>query len=190
MRTAHRRRSAQVAVAVVLALVSVSCGTDDGGDADPSEPPSSAEGTSTPTESVTTGSESPTAEPSESSATPEPTGTAITTAPSDFGEVLWGLERQVVYIWELEPSDTPECYGDCAAAWPPVLTEGDPVAEGKVDEELLGTTKRDDGTTQVTYNGHPLYYYAHEGPGEVKCHNIETHGGLWWVITPAGDRAA
>ena len=49
---------------------------------------------------------------------------------------------------------------------------------------LLGTTRRTDGTTQVTYAGHPLYYYAHEGPNEVKCHNVSTHGGLWWVVTP------
>jgi predicted lipoprotein with Yx(FWY)xxD motif len=96
----------------------------------------------------------------------------------------------VVYIWENEPTAAAECYQDCAAAWPPVLTTGDPVAAGEVDAALLGTTTRRDGSTQVTYNGHPLYYYAHEGPGEVRCHNVATHGGLWWVITPAGDRAA
>jgi predicted lipoprotein with Yx(FWY)xxD motif len=104
--------------------------------------------------------------------------------------VLWGPDQQVVYIWEKEPTDRAECYDDCAEAWPPVLTEGDPVATGSVDATLLGTTVRRDGSTQVTYDGHPLYYYAHEGPGEVKCHDVATHGGLWWVVTPAGDRAA
>ncbi len=96
----------------------------------------------------------------------------------------------MVYIWEQEPTDKAECYGDCAEAWPPVLTKGKPVAAGKVKGALLGTTTRSDGSTQVTYNGHPLYYYAHEGPGEVECHNISTHGGLWWVVTPAGERVA
>ncbi len=66
---------------------------------------------------------------------------------------------------------------------------GTVITTGDVNGSLLGTTKRTDGTTQVTYNGHPLYYYAHEAPGEVKCHNISTHGGLWWVIQPNGNRA-
>jgi predicted lipoprotein with Yx(FWY)xxD motif len=113
----------------------------------------------------------------------------MTTSPSDFGEILWGPKRQVVYIWEKEPTSTPECYGECAEAWPPVLTRGEPRATGDVDHSKLGTTRRRDGSTQVTYNGHPLYYYAHEGPGEVLCHDITTHGGTWWVVTPDGDRA-
>ncbi|TDL32295.1 hypothetical protein [Arthrobacter nitrophenolicus] len=113
----------------------------------------------------------------------------ITTAPSDFGQMLFDAKNQAIYIWESEEGSTPECYDDCAEAWPPVLTDGAPTASGEVDSALLGTTKRRDGTTQVTYNGHPLYLYAHEGPGEVKCHNVSTHGGLWWVIDPDGIRA-
>ena len=53
--------------------------------------------------------------------------------------------------------------------------------------QLLGTIQRDDGSTQLTYNGHPLYFYAHEGKGEVLCHNVEEFGGLWLVVDPAGD---
>nr|WP_179668616.1 hypothetical protein [Nocardioides thalensis] len=185
MRRASGRRTAQVAGVLVLALVGVSCGSDDGGEAADSPADSPASPTATKDGSGT----APTSEATTSEAS-EPDGTAITTAASDYGEVLWGPGRQVVYIWEQEPSSTPECYGDCAVAWPPVLTEGEPVAEGQVDAGLLGTTERRDGSTQVTYNGHPLYYYAHEGPGEVECHNVATHGGLWWVITPDGERAA
>jgi predicted lipoprotein with Yx(FWY)xxD motif len=103
--------------------------------------------------------------------------------------MLFDARKQAIYIWESEESITPECYADCAEAWPPVLTDGAPTASGEVDSTLLGTTKRRDGTTQVTYNGHPLYFYAHEGPGEVKCHNVSTHGGLWWVVAPDGIRA-
>ncbi len=116
-------------------------------------------------------------------------GTVIKTDDSEFGSILFDGRGQAVYIWELEESTTAECYGNCAEAWPPVLTDGEPVASGSVNTELLGTTKRTDGTTQVTYNGHPLYYYAHEEAGEVKCHNVSTHGGLWWVIKPSGVRA-
>ena len=58
------------------------------------------------------------------------------------------------------------------------------------DQRLLDTTKRTDGKTQVTYGGHPLYYYAHEAKNEVKCHNIRGFGGLWLVVTPIGRPAA
>ena len=116
-------------------------------------------------------------------------GTVITTGDSASGTMLFDGAGQAIYIWELEESDRAECYDDCAVAWPPVLTDGMPSATGSVSSDLLGTTKRTDGSTQVTYNGHPLYYYAHEGVGEVKCHNISTHGGLWWVIQPSGVRA-
>jgi predicted lipoprotein with Yx(FWY)xxD motif len=119
----------------------------------------------------------------------EPNGTEISTRSSEFGKMLFGPDRQAIYIWESEQTTKPECYGDCAEAWPPVLTQGPPQASGDVDTGILGTTKRKDGSTQVTYGGHPLYYYAHEGPGEVKCHNVATHGGLWWVVQPDGERA-
>lgn len=117
------------------------------------------------------------------------TGTVITSGDSEFGTILFDGNGQAIYIWEVEETSEAECYVDCAEAWPPVLTDGAPSAAGDVNGELLGTTERTDGTTQVTYNGHPLYYYAHEAPGEVKCHNVSTHGGLWWVIQPNGNRA-
>jgi len=119
----------------------------------------------------------------------ETQGTVITTGDSEFGTMLFDDKEQAIYIWEVEESAKAECYDDCAEAWPPVLTDAAPVANGDVKSDLLGTTERTDGTTQVTYNGHPLYYYAHEKPGEVKCHNVYTHGGLWWVIRPNGNRA-
>lgn len=119
----------------------------------------------------------------------EATGTVITTGDSEFGTMLFSDEGQAIYIWELEESTKAECYGDCAEEWPPVLTDGAPHAMGSVRNDLLGMTERTDGSIQVTYNGHPLYYYAHEGAGEVKCHNVSTHGGLWWVVQPNGNRA-
>lgn len=117
-------------------------------------------------------------------------GTKITTAPSEFGEILFDGNQQAIYLFDKETSSTPECYDDCAIAWPPVLTTGVPVATGGIDAALLGVTERTDGTMQVSYGGHPLYYYVDEGPGEVKCHNVPGFGGLWLVITPAGDAAA
>ncbi|HEY1085569.1 MAG TPA: hypothetical protein VGE34_02485 [Candidatus Saccharimonadales bacterium] len=135
--------------------------------------------------------EQPLDKPEELNSTPpSSTGTLIITGDSEFGTMLFNEKKQAIYIWELEESAKAECYGDCAEAWPPVLTNGTPRASGEVKSSLLGTTKRSDGSTQVTYNAHPLYYYAHEAAGEVKCHNISTHGGLWWVIQPSGNRAS
>jgi predicted lipoprotein with Yx(FWY)xxD motif len=103
--------------------------------------------------------------------------------------MLFDASRQAIYLFDKERTTTPECYRACAVAWPPVLTKGLPRAAGAVRAGLLGTTKRTDGTRQVTYAGHPLYYYAHEGKGEVTCHDVREYGGLWLVVTPQGKPA-
>ena len=118
------------------------------------------------------------------------TGVTIMTAGSDFGEVLFDGTGQAIYLFDKEATKVPDCYGDCAVAWPPVLTSGSPVAGAGTMTDLLGTTPRTDGSTQVTYAGHPLYYYAHEGKNQVTCHNVSEFGGLWLVVTPTGQAAA
>ena len=92
------------------------------------------------------------------------------TAASDFGVILFDNSGQAIYLFDKEKSATSACYGACAEAWPPVLTKAPPKALGEVKQSLLGTTKRTDSTIQVTVGGHPLYFYAHEGKNEVKCH--------------------
>jgi predicted lipoprotein with Yx(FWY)xxD motif len=123
---------------------------------------------------------------SEASA-PAAKGTTVQLSGSDFGEVLFGGNDQAIYLFDKEQGSKSECYGECAAAWPPVLTEGQPQAGKGLEATLLGTIKRDDGKTQVTYGGHPLYYYAHEGPGQVLCQNVDEFGGLWLVVKADGD---
>jgi predicted lipoprotein with Yx(FWY)xxD motif len=113
----------------------------------------------------------------------------ITADDSEYGTMLFDERGQAIYLFDKETSDDPQCYDDCATAWPPVLTEGPPEADGDVDAALLGTTDRDDGSVQVTYNGHPLYFYADEDPGEVLCHDVDDFGGTWLVVTPEGDAA-
>jgi predicted lipoprotein with Yx(FWY)xxD motif len=115
-------------------------------------------------------------------------GTAITVRSSEYGRMLFGPNRQAVYIFQRDRRNRSRCYGECAREWPPVYTMGEPRARHGVRKSLLGTTKRRDGRRQVTYAGKPLYYYAHEGPGEVECHNVNLNGGLWWVIGPNGKR--
>jgi predicted lipoprotein with Yx(FWY)xxD motif len=113
----------------------------------------------------------------------------ITTDDSEYGTMLFDERGQAIYLFDKETSHTAQCYDECATEWPPVLTEGPPEATGDVDEGLLDTTERDDGSLQVTYNGHPLYFYADEDPGEVLCHDVDDFGGTWLVVTPEGEAA-
>lgn len=115
-------------------------------------------------------------------------GKAITAGPSDYGRMLFDANGQAIYAFELDGDKKSNCYGDCAKAWPPVLTKHAPRAKGGVKAKLLGTTKRKNGTRQVTYAGKPLYFYVNEEPGEVLCHNVFLNGGLWWVLGPSGKR--
>jgi predicted lipoprotein with Yx(FWY)xxD motif len=115
-------------------------------------------------------------------------GTKISVHPSDYGRMLWGPDRQAIYIFERDSENRSRCYGECAKAWPPVLTKEKPVAGKGVRKSLLGTKRRRNGKKQVTYAGKPLYYYAHEGPREVLCHNVFLNGGYWWVVGPDGRR--
>ena len=115
-------------------------------------------------------------------------GTRITVSSSEFGPMVWGPKRQAIYVFQRDGFKRTRCYGDCARAWPPVLTTGSPVAGKGARKSLLGTIRRRDGRRQVTYRGRPLYYYAHESAGEVRCHNVDLNGGLWWVIGADGKR--
>jgi predicted lipoprotein with Yx(FWY)xxD motif len=115
---------------------------------------------------------------------PSPTLKVRTTR---FGKVLFAGNGRVVYAFTRDRRNGPSrCYGDCAAAWPVYFAKGTLEAGAGVRQSLIGTTRRRDGRRQVTYSGWPLYYYAHEKAGEVKCQNVETHGGTWLVVRPAG----
>jgi predicted lipoprotein with Yx(FWY)xxD motif len=167
-----------VAAGAVLLLASCGGGGDDTASVEADD--SSATPTTSPTESPTS--------PAPSTA-PGPAGTRLVVRDSDFGPMLFDARGQAIYLFDVETSTRSECYGDCAEAWPPVLTDGTPVAGKGVRADLLGTTRRRDGAQQVTYGGHPLYFYAHEGPGEVECHDVFLNGGTWYVVTPEGKRA-
>jgi predicted lipoprotein with Yx(FWY)xxD motif len=131
----------------------------------------------------------PTPEPSAEPSSEKPaSGTRITLRDSEFGTMLFGPGRQAIYVFERDSEGRSACYGECAKAWPPVFTKGRPRAGRGVRARLLGTTRRRNGRRQVTYAGRPLYFYAHEGPGEVLCHDVDLNGGFWWVVGPDGRR--
>jgi predicted lipoprotein with Yx(FWY)xxD motif len=120
--------------------------------------------------------------------TPKP-GRVVIAAESAYGPMLYDATGQPIYLFTAERGDRAACYDACAADWPPVLTRGEPRARGGVRDALLGVTRRDDGSRQVTYAGHPLYFYAHEGTYEVLCHDVVEYGGTWLVVRPDGTPA-
>jgi predicted lipoprotein with Yx(FWY)xxD motif len=113
-------------------------------------------------------------------------GTGIVVRNSQFGRMLFNSNRQAIYVFERDSRNRSNCYGACAAAWPPVYTTAKPRALAGVQKSLLGTIRRRGGRLQVTYAGRPLYYYAHEGPGQVLCHDVNLNGGIWKVVAPNG----
>jgi predicted lipoprotein with Yx(FWY)xxD motif len=165
-----------VATLALAALLIAGCGGDDD-ESDQDAAPTAAGGE----ESSATATEPAPGAGSDAA------GTTVKTADSEFGTILFDDSDQAIYLFDKESSAKSECYGECAEAWPPVTTQGQPQAGSGVKAGLLGTSQRRDGTTQVTYNGHPLYYYHEDPPGEVLCHNVDEFGGLWLVVDPAGE---
>jgi len=105
-----------------------------------------------------------------------------------LGSFLVDDKGMTLYLFTKDTPNTTNCYDKCATAWPPLLTTGSPMAGAGVDATKLGTTTRKEGTTQVTYNGWPLYYYVKDTkPGDVTGQNV---GSVWFVISPAGDKVA
>jgi len=168
-----------VALLLLALLALAGCGDDEG---------TSEQDRSRPEQGATARGPTGAAAPGKDAETKDARGTRVILADSQFGRMLFSVKKQAIYIFERDEENKSNCYGQCAAAWPPVFTGGRPRAGDGVDSSLLGTTKRRDGRRQVTYAGRPLYYYAHEGPGEVECHNVNLNGGLWWVVGPNGKR--
>jgi predicted lipoprotein with Yx(FWY)xxD motif len=110
----------------------------------------------------------------------------LTVRSTEYGKALFGPSGKVVYVFDADRRSTSRCYGVCAKAWPPLLTKDAPRAGQGVEAKLLGTTRRRDGTLQVTYNRHPLYYYSADHVGKVMCQHAVMHGGLWLIIKPSG----
>lgn len=106
----------------------------------------------------------------------------------DLGTIIVSSEGMTLYDFHKDKGSASSCYGACASAWPPLLTEGAPKAEAGAMASQLGTTKRTDGTIQVTYNGWPLYTYAGDSaPGEANGNDIDQFGAEWYALQPNGE---
>jgi predicted lipoprotein with Yx(FWY)xxD motif len=184
------KKSRASALALLLTGVLVAAGCGDDGDENPAARAPSPSGAAMEKDAGgAAAKDGETATKNEGGAA-RPRGTTITLADSQFGEMLFDAKRQAIYVFERDRTRKSVCYGECAEAWPPVFTNGRPRAGDGVRASLLGTTRRRDGRLQVTYARKPLYFYANEKPGEVKCHNVELNGGFWWVVGPNGRRRA
>jgi predicted lipoprotein with Yx(FWY)xxD motif len=107
---------------------------------------------------------------------------------NSLGQILVDGKGMTLYLFEKDTGTMSTCTGACAQFWPPVTTKGAPKAGTGIAAGKLGTTNRSDGSTQVTYNGHPVYYYGgDQKSGDVNGQGQNTFGGLWYVISPAGD---
>jgi predicted lipoprotein with Yx(FWY)xxD motif len=105
-----------------------------------------------------------------------------------FGSALVNGDGMPLYAFSQDTADTSACTGGCTSEWPPSVSQGAPVAGTGVDASLLGTITRDDGTMQVTYNGHPLYTFAADtGSDEAGGQGLEDNGGTWHLVSPAGE---
>lgn len=130
-----------------------------------------------------------------SSSTPATSGTAtgsatamvITTKSGSAGTYLTDGSGRAVYLWVKDGQDKSVCSGACASAWPPVPASGAVTASGGAVSADLGSITRSDGSKQVTYDGHPLYYFAGDsGPGTTNGQGSNGFGAKWWLLSPSG----
>ncbi len=160
---------------VGMALIALAgCGGGDGG---------TAGGTDTTTEETSAPAEEPAEEPSDDAAAAG--DASVEVASTSLGDVVVGADGMTLYMFDPDAQGDPTCYDDCATAWPPLVAEGEPAVGEGLDEALLGTVERTDGTSQVTYNDWPLYYWAQDAAaGDVTGQAV---GEKWWVVGPDGE---
>lgn len=178
-----------LSVLLALALLLVACGPQ----ATPTSAPASA-ATQVPAQSSSSsysysdpyGSDVyPTVEPTTNASSNSSSVSNAATVTLGPGGFLVDANGLTLYLLASDPSGTSTCSGGCANNWPPLTVTGQPVTGAGVDASLLGTTTRADGSIQVTYNGHPLYYYKNDHAASDE--NGQGVGGVWFVVTATGD---
>jgi predicted lipoprotein with Yx(FWY)xxD motif len=105
---------------------------------------------------------------------------------TQVGKVLVAANGRTLYLFTADKGGKSACSGKCASVWPPLIAASPTVGAG-LTASMLGTTKRTDGELQVTYRGHPLYFFAKDNKaGDVRGEGITHFGGTWWVVSAAG----
>jgi predicted lipoprotein with Yx(FWY)xxD motif len=169
--SAPARLAAGVGGAVGAALLVAACSSGSSSSSAPaSSPPASSAGNAAASGSASGAS-----------------ATMITTATSSAGTFLTTSSGRAVYLWTKDTGNMSACTGACAGAWPPVTTTSTVTASGSADASDLGTITRSDGTKQVTYDGHPLYFFSGDsGPGMASGQGSDGFGAKWWLVAPNG----
>ncbi len=107
-----------------------------------------------------------------------------------LGQILVDGAGRSLYLFEKDKGSTSSCYSDCAKVWPPFISSGAATGGTGATSSLLGTTSRTDGTKQVTYHGHPLYYYVSDDhtSGSTTGEGLNQFGAEWYVLSPTGSK--
>ncbi|MFD5896471.1 hypothetical protein [Streptomyces sp. NPDC060366] len=106
-----------------------------------------------------------------------------------FGKMLVDEKGMTLYEFDKDTKNKSMCNGSCATAWPPFTVKSKPAAGKGIKADLLKTTKRDDGSEQVTYNGRPLYRFeADKKAGDVNGQDVNAFGAKWFIMNPAGKK--
>jgi predicted lipoprotein with Yx(FWY)xxD motif len=118
------------------------------------------------------------------------TSSTVSLRTTKVGRVLVAANGRTLYLFTADKSKTSTCYGQCASYWPPLIG-AKPTAGTGLKASLLGTTKRKSGKLQVTYGGHPLYFFAQDKKaGDMNGQGFVHFGGAWWVVSAAGKKVA
>lgn len=177
-------RGRWIVAALVAVMALAGCGADEGADdtaaAESEVAAAPSEAAAAPSEPATDTADDA-SEPAADSASAGAVTVEVTS--SDLGDILVDGEGVTLYVFDNDTDENSTCYDECEANWPPVT--GEATAGEGADESLLGTSERDDGTTQVTYAGHPLYYFA--GDQSAGDTNGQGVGDVWWVVGPDGE---
>ena len=113
----------------------------------------------------------------------------VDVASSDLGNILVDSQGRTLYLFAKDTGKTSECSGECATDWPPVTTKDTPTTGSGAEASMVGTTTRSDGTTQVTYNGHPVYrFQGDKKAGDTNGEGLVAFGAAWYTLSPAGDQ--
>jgi predicted lipoprotein with Yx(FWY)xxD motif len=182
------RRSIPLAAALATAaLVAAGCGSSSNDNASTTSG-SGSSGAASSNAASSGGGAYGAMTPSQTQPTPTSSGPAtVKTTSSPLGTILVDGSGRTLYLFERDTTSKSTCAGSCATDWPPLTTTGSAKASGQTKASMLGTTRRADGTTEVTYAGHPLYYYIGDGgPGDTNGQNIDAFGAEWYVLAPSG----
>ena len=118
-----------------------------------------------------------------------PSATTVATRSTALGQILVDSSGRTLYLFAADQGTSSSCYNACAGVWPPLTVTGAPTAGPGVHQSLLASVARKDGSMEVVYNGHPLYYFiSDKQPGDTTGQALSSFGADWYVLSPAGTK--